>query len=151
MIVFVLLSVFRCPCDVPPAAHSLQGLCLWLSAHLFPRTQLFPPHCIHRAILPLSKLFSSPMISLKREHHQPSLPPLNFTLISLSIYFVKSNIFSFFGFSPPGAEWPPLPPLALPLSPPPRPPPRPRKLPRSDMLQRAGVEQWRCRQREARE
>ena len=68
----------------------------------------------------------------------PSLPPLNLTDISLSIYLVKSSMFSFFGFSPPTWEPPPLPPRLEPrsLPPPPLPPPpapRPRKLPRSDI------------------
>ncbi len=68
-----------------------------------------------------------------------SLPPLNLTIISLSMYFAKSKIFSFFGFSAPCACGPP-PPLAAPprpRSPPPPaprpPPPRPLKLPLSDM------------------
>ena len=67
-----------------------------------------------------------------------SLPPLNLTMISLSMYLAKSSIFSFFGFSAPWAcAPPPPPPLAAPprpRSPPPRPPPpRPLKLPLSDM------------------
>jgi len=62
----------------------------------------------------------------------PSLPPLNFTLISLSMYLVKSSIFSFFGLSF-SASFPPRPPRCV--DPPGRAPrsPRPRKLPRSDM------------------
>lgn len=76
----------------------------------------------------------------------PSLPPLNLTVISLSIYLARSRIFSFLGLSlswccPP---WPPPPlppprpprwPESPPPPPPPRPPPRPpRKCPRSDMI-----------------
>ena len=69
-----------------------------------------------------------------------SLPPLNLTIISLSIYLARSKMFSFFGFSAPWV-WPPAPPLPPPPRPrspaprPPRPPPPPRplKLPLSDM------------------
>jgi hypothetical protein len=71
-----------------------------------------------------------------------SLPPLNLTLISLSMYLAKSRIFSFFGRSvcwcppPPPRPPPPRPPRWL-LSPSPRPlpplPRPPRKLARSDI------------------
>jgi hypothetical protein len=58
----------------------------------------------------------------------PSRPPLNLTVIRLSMYFPKSRIFSFFGRS----AWPaaaPAPPCA-----PPRPPPPPPRPPRSPRL-----------------
>ncbi len=73
----------------------------------------------------------------REEGEVPSLPPLNLTLISLSMYFVRSSMFSFFGFSVLVCEWPPLDPrvlsLVAPLLPLPPPAPRPRKLPRSDI------------------
>ena len=59
----------------------------------------------------------------------PSLPPLNLTMTSLSMYLLKSRMFSRFGRSAacpaPPAEEPPLPPLSLLPPLPPRPPPRP--------------------------
>lgn len=67
----------------------------------------------------------------------PSLPPLNLTLISLSMYFVRSRMFSFLGFSLPGWGWVFRPPRVLSLTPPLVPlfplAARPRKLPRSDI------------------
>lgn len=49
--------------------------------------------------------------------YAPSRPPLNFTVILLSIYFPKSKIFSFLGLSCPCCALPPRP-----GPPPPRPP-----------------------------
>jgi hypothetical protein len=80
-----------------------------------------------------------PLFSL---HHQTlllrSLPPLNFTLICLSMYLLRSRIFSFFGRSvcpaAPPACAPPRPPPRPPRSPPRAPPRPPRNAPRSDIV-----------------
>jgi hypothetical protein len=67
----------------------------------------------------------------------PSRPPLNLTVICLSMYLLRSRMFSFLGRS----ACPPAPPACAPPRPPPRPPrspplppPRPRNAPRSDMV-----------------
>jgi hypothetical protein len=74
---------------------------------------------------------------VKNSQHKPSRPPLNLTVIRLSMYFFRSRMFSFLGLSCPDA--PPAPPGAAaaapappprPGPPPPRPPPPPLDPPR---------------------
>ena len=142
---FISLSIdpTKCNCNIP--LH-ISPLVTSTPVYLLSRTESFlyqvPPHypsTQHLRIPLLVPKLQEIQAEEKKDSNSPSRPPVNLTVISLSMYFPRSRIFSFLGFSRSPPAWvlcaPPRPPPPPPLPPPswllpPRPPPRPPLPPR---------------------